>query len=265
MSETTSTPPLIDTHAHLCDDCFDSDREAVLERARRSGVAAVIAVGETLADAHRNLELARHYPMLKPALGLYPAYAEDTASANAIETLIRENRERISSIGEVGLDYQIAREEKERAAQHILLKRSAHLAMELDLPLNVHSRAAGRQTIELLLDTGIKRVQMHAYHGPHKPAKRAVKAGWFFSVPASVVRSNQIQELVSALPLDSLLLESDSPVLSPVAGERNEPATIANAIETIARLKSVTTEEAMVILLENTTRLYGDSLLSPTA
>ena len=251
---------MIDTHAHMCDPSFDEDRDAVLERARKAGVAAIIAVGENLADARKNLELAEKYPILKPAAGLYPTHL-DLEQARQMADFLRDNKSRIVAIGEVGLDYWIVKEDSEKALQREILKTFIALSKELNMPLNIHSRSAGRHTIALLLENDAPRVQMHAFDGKAGAALPAVEAGHFFSIPPSVVRSRQKQKLVKRLPLSCLLIESDSPVLGPDPSERNEPANIRQSIKAIAELKGVAEEEVVAAVSENTERLYG-SLIS---
>jgi TatD DNase family protein len=130
------------------------------------------------------------------------------------------------------------------------------LSLELDLPLNVHSRSAGRHVIDILLARGAKRVQLHAFDGKFGTALAAVEAGYFFSIPPSVARSRQKQKLVRNLPLSCLMVESDSPVLGPEAGERNEPANSRIAIETIAHLKGETVQTVAEEMYNNSCRLY---------
>jgi len=257
---TVSAPKLVDTHAHMCDPSFDEDRDAVLERARKAGVAAIIAVGENLADARKNLELAEKYPILKPAAGLYPTHL-DLEQARQMADFLRDNKSRIVAIGEVGLDYWIVKEDSEKALQREILKTFIALSKELNMPLNIHSRSAGRHAIALLLENDAPRVQMHAFDGKAGAALPAVEAGHFFSIPPSVVRSRQKQKLVKRLPLSCLLIESDSPVLGPDPSERNEPANIRQSIKAIAELKGVAEEEVVAAVSENTERLYG-SLIS---
>ena len=107
---------MLDGHAHICDSVFDDDRDEVLVRAEKAGVSAIIAVGENLSDAHKNLQLANRYPMLKPAAGLYPTIL-DTGQAEEIIALIRKNRPRLAAIGEVGLDYWVVTDDREKAQQ----------------------------------------------------------------------------------------------------------------------------------------------------
>lgn len=248
-------PALVDCHAHLADPAFDADRAEVLERARQAGIARVVAVGETLAEARRILELTRLHPELLAAAGLYPTHL-DPDQAVAVEELIRRERGRLAAIGEVGLDYWKVQDEAGREVQRAIFSRFVRLAVELDLPLNVHSRSCGRQVIDLLLELGARRVQLHAFDGKASSALPAVEAGFHFSIPASVVRSEQKQKLVRRLPLDRLLLETDSPVLSPVPGERNEPANAALALAKIAELKGLPAVEVAEAIAANTARLY---------
>ncbi len=253
------SPLLIDCHAHLCDPVFDADRREVLRRAREAGVHAVVAVGETLEDARRNLELSAEHPELLPAAGLYPTHL-DIEQAERIEQLIRSERDRLVAIGEVGLDYWLVKQPADREIQREILARFVRLSSELELPLNVHSRSAGRQTIELLLERGARRVQMHAFDGKPASALRGVEAGFFFSIPPSIVRSRQKQKLVRRLPLACLLLETDSPVLAPTRGERNEPVNALLALEAIAELKRVSRDEVAESVSDNARRLFADRL-----
>jgi len=247
--------PLTDTHAHLCDPCFDADRGEVLDRAVAAGVAAVVAVGETAADGRRNLDLSASDARIRAAAGLFPTLL-DRDEARAIEELLRQHRDRFVAVGEVGLDFWKVREEESRELQRQLFRRFIDLAQTLDLPLNVHSRSTGRQVIELLLDRRARRVQMHAFDGRAATARPAVEAGYLFSIPPSVARSPQKRKLVRQLPLENLLIETDSPVLGPTPGERNEPANALIALREIAAIKGLCVDEAAAVIAENTRRLY---------
>ncbi len=248
---------LIDTHTHLCDPVFDPDRAEVLERAAQAGVGAIVAVSETVDDARRNLELADQHPILRPAAGLYPTIL-DLAQCAEMERLARDQRARLCAIGEVGLDYWKVKEEDELEIQREIFGRMIALADELDLPLNVHSRSAGRHAVAFLLERDARRVQLHAFDGKPASALPAVEAGYFFSVPPSIVRSRQKQKLVKRLPLECLMLETDSPVLGAEPGTRNEPAEVRTSLRTIAELKDLPIEAVAEATAANTRRLYGD-------
>jgi TatD DNase family protein len=247
---------IIDTHAHLCDPVFDPDRAEVIIRAEAAVVGAVITVAETLGDARKNLELAANFPQIKAAAGLYPAHLDPDA-AEAMIAWIRQHRQKLVAIGEVGLDFWLAKEEAERDIQKEIFGRFIDLSLELDLPLNIHSRSAGRHVVAMLLDRGARKVQLHAFDGKASTASPAVEAGYFLSVPPSIVHSRQKQKLVKQLPLSCLLSETDSPVLGPRPGERNEPANAAVVIEAVAQLKNIDPQEVLETLYQNTCRLYG--------
>jgi TatD DNase family protein len=247
---------IVDVHAHLCDDVFDDDLEAVLARASVAGVGSVIAVGEDLADARKNMSLAAAYPMMKAAAGLYPTCL-DRERAQEMAGFIRDHRYDLVAIGEVGLDYWAVKDAADRSKQRDIFSMFISLSNELGLPLNIHSRSAGRHAVGMLLERGACQVHLHAFDGKFGAAIPAVEAGYCFSIPPSVVRSRQKQKLVKQLPLSCLLVESDSPVLGPVPGERNEPANVSVVIDAISRIKGLDPREVTAAVAENTVRLYG--------
>ena len=253
---TILTHNIVDTHAHICDADFDQDRSDVIARAQKAGIDAIIAVGENLDDARKNMGLTKTYPMLKAAAGLYPTIL-DMDQCNEMTAFIREHRTEWIAIGEVGLDYWAVKEDSERTIQREIFNRFIDLSKELELPLNVHSRSAGRHAVNLLLERNARQVQMHAFDGKVGAALPGVEAGFFFSIPPSVVRSRQKQKLVKQLPLSCLLIETDSPVLGPEPDHRNEPANILYAIKAVAQIKDIAEEAVIEAVSHNCERLYG--------
>ena len=248
---------IVDTHAHLCAETFARDLEGVLAKSIAAGVTRIVAVGENMADALRNMELAAIHAQILPAAGLFPTLL-DSEQAAAMYNFIRHHNGQLAAIGEVGLDFWAIQDEAGKQRQREIFAGFIDLARETDLVLNIHSRSAGRHAIDMLLARGAGRVQMHAFDGKVANAMAAVEAGYFFSVPPSIVRSRQKQKLVRNLPLSCLLLESDSPVLGPNPEVRNEPANTVVALEAIAELKRVAFEEVMETVYENSCRLYGN-------
>lgn len=246
---------IVDVHAHLCDPLFNRDRAEVLKKARAASIIAIVSVSENLSDAERNIELAKAHPELRPAAGLYPTHL-DLDQAKAMQSFIRRERSRLVAIGEVGLDYWTAKEESDRELQREIFCGFIDLSLDLDLPLNVHSRSAGRYAVELLLEHGARKVLLHAFDGKAASALPAVEAGYFFSIPPAVIRSRQ--KLVKQLPLSCLLVETDSPVLGPSAAERNEPANAVISIDAIAELKNVSRAEVIEAVFNNALRLFGN-------
>jgi TatD DNase family protein len=251
-------PYLIDVHAHICDPDFDDDRTDVLMRARKAGVAAIVAVGENLADARKNVTLAGAYPMIKPAAGLYPAIL-DSDQADDMLDFIRLNRARLAAIGEVGLDYWLVKEDTQRERQRTILTRFIELSKSLNLPLNVHSRSAGHYAIALLLENNATRVQMHAFDGKASAALNGGRGGiLFFNSPLGHPLPPETKTGQTTALYACLLVETDSPVLGPVAQTRNEPANLSVSIEAIAQIKDIPEEAVIEAVAENTQRLYGD-------
>jgi len=248
---------IVDTHAHLCAETFSRDLEEVLAASIAAGVGRIVAVGENMADALRNMELAANHAQIMPAAGLFPTVL-DSEQAGAMYEFIRHHSGQLAAIGEVGLDFWAIQDETGKEHQRDIFAGFIDLALETGLVLNVHSRSAGRHAIDMLLAKGARKVQMHAFDGKAASAMAAVEAGFFFSIPPSIVRSRQKQKLVRNLPLSCLLLESDSPVLGPNPDVRNEPANTVVALEAIAELKRLSIEEVMETVYDNFRRLYGN-------
>ena len=246
---------LVDAHAHMSDAAFAADLAAVLEAAANAGVEAIVTVSENLEDARKVLDLAEKFPLLKPCAGLYPDIL-DLERADAMAAFIRAHAERLVGIGEVGLDHWVVKDEQGWEIQEQVLARFVSLGAELDLPLNVHSRAAGRHTVRFLRERGARTVLLHAFDGRPSAALEGIEAGYYFSVPPSVVRSRQKQKLLPHLPLERLLLETDSPVLGPDPGSRNEPRNVVVSCQAIAAAKGVSAEEVARVTTENARRLF---------
>jgi len=257
---------MIDCHAHLAGEDFDADRDAVRCRAAAAGVSAVLVVGEDAQDNVRVLRVITQAPpegaRMLPCLGFHPdRFADDRPLPTRAETdaamgQIRAHAGEIAAIGEVGLDYWYVKDPERRRAQGALLEEMAALSIELGHALNVHSRSAGHYTVDLLLGCGAQRVLMHAFDGKAAHAARAAEAGYLFSVPPSVVRSEQKQKLVRRLPLEALCLESDSPVLGPDRGARNEPSNLVFARDFIALTHGVSAERVEEVTSSNARRLF---------
>ena len=239
----------IDVHCHLEDPAFDSNRAEVLARAREAGIGAILTSGLGLEAALKTLQIADGR-FVYPTIGVAP---QELAGHEEVYQLILRERNRIVGIGEVGLDYYYGRRE-DRATQIEVFTGFVRLAQELSLPLIVHSRSAGRYALDVLFREKPELVIMHAFDGRPSYALKAVKKGFFFSVPPSVVRSQQKQKLVKALSLESLLLESDAPVLGPDPQRVNEPKNIFVSARAIAEIKRLPEEE----VIDCTSRLSRD-------
>jgi TatD DNase family protein len=199
--------------------------------------------------------IAASYPGVYAAIGLDPALYSLCEEALF---QIRKNATSLVAIGETGLDYYYARDHNERNHQELAFCSMVTLANELGLPVQVHSRSAGKRALEILTDLCPKHVHMHAFDGKAELARKASKEyGYYFSIPTSVVRSPQKRKLTKAVNIERLLLETDSPVLGPDRGMRNEPANVWVALREVAAILGRKEEEVRSIVLENTLRLYS--------
>jgi len=243
---------VIDVHCHLTAREFAGKVDQVVREASEAGVKAIITSGLGYLDCLKALEISSRYEMVYPALGV-PPY--DLSDYERVMELIEKERGRIVAIGEVGLDFWKGRRE-DWELQRRVFEGFIDLAKSLDLPIVVHSRSAGKYALEILFSKRIERVVMHAFDGKAVYAAKAAERGFMFSIPPSVARSSQKQKLVKRLPLDSLLLESDAPVLSPIPGKPNHPKNIRVSAEWISRLKNLPLEKVVERTTENALRIF---------
>ncbi|KAM4042325.1 putative deoxyribonuclease tatdn3-B isoform 2-T2 [Anomaloglossus baeobatrachus] len=257
---------VVDCHCHLSAAEFSHDIDHVLDEAKANGVRALVAVAEHSAEFEKVMSLSRRYPQLVfPCLGVHPVQAANPKQQrsatlqdlNDALPLIEQYKDDLVAIGEVGLDFtpRIANIDDQKEEQRQVFIRQIQLAKRLGLPLNVHSRSAGRPTINLLKEQGAEHVLLHAFDGKPSVAMEGVKAGYFFSIPPSIIRSEQ-QKLVKQLPLENICLETDSPALGPEKQIRNEPKNITYAAEYIAKVKGISLEEVITITTKNALRLF---------
>jgi TatD DNase family protein len=253
VNELIETPIIIDTHCHLENEAFNEDLDAVVLAARKLGIGIISSAIESH-HWDKNCEIARTYDNVFASIGLDPVkYIDCDLAIKWIQT----NKESIISIGEIGLDHFYIRDHHERELQESCFRRLIILAHEIGLPLQVHSRSAGKKALEVLESCNASDVHLHAFDGKASLARWASRdLGYYFSIPTSVVRSSQKQKLVKAIHIERLLLETDSPVLGPEKQSRNVPSNLPIALKEIASILKRSEEEIREVTLENTLRLY---------
>ncbi|XP_020787391.1 tatD DNase domain containing 3-like isoform X2 [Boleophthalmus pectinirostris] len=256
----------IDCHCHISSGDFDKDLDDVIDRSKKAGLLAILAVSEHFGEFEKIIELSKRFPgFIFPCLGVHPVQEvspEQQRGANpqdldAALPIIEKYKDQLVAIGEVGLDFTprfVSRDEDKEKQRQVLIKQ-VEIAKQLDLPINVHSRSAGRPTIHLLKELGVERALLHAFDGKPSVAMEGVKAGYFFSIPPSIIRSEQ-QKLVKQLPLENICLETDSPALGPEKQVRNEPQNIRVSAEYVAKVKGVSLERVMEATTQNALRLF---------
>jgi TatD DNase family protein len=261
---------LFDVHAHLTHPDLLSDIEGVITRAQAAGVTSIVSNGLNPTDNQAVLELSRRFPIVKPALGLYPVDAVLAEMNAAGETYpgqrqvwptgdaiawLREHVEQAFAVGEIGLDgYWV--KEPFWPAQDEAFCTLVRLAMDVDKPIIIHTRKRERRTLELLDELGAKRVNWHCFTGRLSLAREITRRGHYVSIPANVRRSESFTRMLEALPRERLLLETDSPYLGPEKDAPSEPAHVKGTAAFAAELWKTTEEAAADQLAKNFEALF---------
>ncbi|MDE7222572.1 MAG: TatD family hydrolase [Acetatifactor sp.] len=251
---------IIDTHAHYDDKAFDEDRQEVLADLAAHGVCRVINSGSDLGACRRTIELMEQYPFVYGTLGIHPCDTMQLTEED-LDWLLRQSRlEKCVAIGEIGLDYYW--DEPEREQQRRWFVRQLRLAREAGLPVVIHSREAAKDTIELMQAEHAQEMGgvIHCYSYSRESARTFLDMGFYFGIGGVVTFKNgrKLKEVVEYLPMDRILLETDSPYLSPVPnrGKRNDSRNLPYVVTQIAQIKGITEEEVERVTTENALRLY---------
>ena len=250
---------LFDTHAHMDDQAFEEDREALLSDLPQKGICLLMNPGCSADSSENTVRLAARYDYIYAALGSHPDVADEVNDAvlARYRTLCLENP-KVKAIGEIGLDYLY--EDIPRDIQLRAFRAQMALAKELDLPVIVHEREAhedGMQVVEEFPEvTGV----FHCYSGSAEMAKQLVKKGWYIGFTGVLTFKNarKALEVAASIPLDRIVLETDCPYMSPepFRGKRNDPGKLYRMAEKLAELRGLTVEQIHAITTENGKRLY---------
>jgi TatD DNase family protein len=258
---------LFDTHAHLQDRAFDSDRTAVLARARRAGIEQIVVIGESERSSRDAVELVATGEGLWAAVGVHPHNAKSAGAGFDRRLQVLASHPKVAAIGEIGLDFHYDR--SPRDVQVSVFQRQLVVAVACDLPVVIHSRSALDETFRVLERWSAERRAagtvlpfgvMHCFGYDVAAARSFLKLGFFVSIPGTVTfpRADAIREVARALPEDALVIETDAPVLAPQQhrGKRNEPAYLRETAEAVAALRGVSVERLGEITRQNARRLY---------
>jgi len=276
---------IIDSHAHLDMKEFDSDRDAVIKRAIETGVEKIVSVGVDLESSHRAVELSQNYPNVYAAVGIQPEEIDqyfgggsDSTNFNPqkIRTDVRLELEKLTlnkkvvAIGECGLDYKYIREKSPsakasgdlREKQKDIFRRQLGTAVLLDLPIIIHNREADEDVISEILrykDTKKLRGVFHCFTGTLEFAHRIIDLGFMISFTGIITypKNGELRKVVKEIPLDKIMVETDSPFLAPDRKFPNEPARISFIAEFIANIIKVSKNDLAKITTGNAKKLFN--------
>lgn len=260
---------IFDTHAHYDDAAFDSDREEILKGLTSCGVQRVVNVGAGRRSTENSLALAEQYDFIYAAAGVHPSETAECESGSATLGWLRAalTHPKAVAVGEIGLDYHW--EEPDREIQKKWFTAQLALARELDKPVIIHSRDAAKDTLDLIREAGGADLSMviHCFSYGLEIAREYLNLGHYLGIGGVLTFSNarKLKEVVSYLPLDRLLLETDCPYLAPVPhrGKRNWSGYLPQVVRAVAEIKQISPETVEAAAWENAFRFYR--LLQPEA
>src|SRR5574340_826927 len=271
---------LSDTHCHLYMDRFDSDRSDVIARAGAAGVERLLVPGLDLNTSQRAIDLAAQYQCIYCAVGFHPTESDALGAADIQRLRELASAHKVVAIGEVGLDYYWIAEKDRRQRQRAALQEQLLLAQEAGLPVVLHLREqddsesgdAARDLLAILkvwtteLSSSASSLRgragvLHSFSGPPDTALEAIDLGFYIGItgPVTYTNAQNRRAVVKSLPLQRILLETDSPFLAPQQhrGKRNEPAYVAHIADRIADIQSRTPIEVAQATWSNAARLFG--------
>ncbi len=251
---------LIDSHCHLEMPDFKSDLDEVIQRAQNAGVGYFFTIGTEENDWKRAIEIAETHTSVYAVLGIHPHNAKEVndRTYGILKELCRHRK--VKAIGELGLDF--FRNLSPRDVQLKRFEEQISLAKQMELPIVVHDREAHRETLEVLKSEGAEKCGgiIHCFSGDDEMARRCIDMGFYISLPGSLTYKNadRFREIVRRLPLESLLVETDAPFLTPVPfrGKRNEPGFVRYTAEKLAEIKKVSFEKIAEVTTANALRVY---------
>ena len=251
---------LLDSHAHYNDEKFDDDRDTIIKEAYNSGITTIINAGYSLESSKKAIEIANQYEFMYATVGVSPNDIEDLKEnyIEDIEELAKSHK--VVAIGEIGLDYYWNKENKEK--QKEIFMEQIKLANKLELPIVIHTREAVMDTIDILKKIECKkRGVFHCCPLNRELVKEALKLGFYisFAGPVTFKNSKNAEEIVNLVPIEKILIETDSPYLSPepVRGTRNDSRNVKYIAQKIADIKGLTIEEVAKQMHKNIEKIFN--------
>ncbi len=250
---------LFDTHAHYDSRQFDADRDQVLSALPGQGVGLVVNPGCDLDSSRRAIGIAERYPFVYAAVGVHPEDCAGWQDTDVDELRSLAAHPKVVAVGEIGLDYYW-KENPPREFQQRVFRAQLALARELDLPVIVHDREAHGDCLSIIREFPQVRGVFHCFSGSAEMAKELVGLGWMISFTGALTYKNarKAVEAAQAVPLDRIMIETDSPYMAPVPcrGERCHSGLVRHTCQRLAELRGISPEECARITFENGTEFY---------
>nr|WP_312579997.1 TatD family hydrolase [Sedimentibacter sp.] len=251
----------IDSHAHLDDDRFEEDREELVKSLNKNGIELVLNPGADLQTSKNAVDLSEKYNCIYAAVGCHPHDSKEMTDGtiNIFKDLAK--RKKVIAIGEIGLDYYY--DNTDRVTQRKWFREQIKLAKELDMPYIVHDRDAHEDVFNIMKEehySGARGI-LHCFSSSVEMAKEFIKLGFMISIggPVTFKKSKTPKQVALEIPLEHILIETDSPYLTPepFRGKRNEPSYVKYVAEEIARIKNISVEQVAYETNKNFKKLFN--------
>ncbi|MDE5696333.1 MAG: TatD family hydrolase [Lachnospiraceae bacterium] len=251
---------IFETHAHYDDEAFDDDRDALLSSMQKNGIGVIVNVGASLKSTAAGIRLAESYPFVYAAAGVHPSETAELNEENF--AWLREQclHKKVAAVGEIGLDYYW--DEPSHEIQKLWFARQLELAREVQKPIIIHSRDAAKDTYDIMAAHNAGEIGgvVHCFSYSAEMAQEYIKMGFYIGIGGVVTFKNgkKLKEVVEAIPIKRILLETDSPYLSPEPnrGKRNSSLNIPHIAQQIAEIKGMSYDEVIAVTEENARQMY---------
>lgn len=249
---------LIDTHCHLVDEGYDIDK--VIEDAIDNGVEYLIVGGSEREDNRLNMELLDKYENLYASVGFHPSMALDVTEQDYLFLEEYVKKDKVVAIGEIGLDYHYGKEDME--AQKKMFRRQLDLAKKYNLPVVIHTRDAFLDTYNILKEYDLKGV-IHCFSGSLEVAKQYIDLGYLLGIGGVITfKNSKLKDVIKEIGVDRIVFETDSPYLSPVRGDKNEPKNVKLVCEYVSNLLDLTCDDVSFITSNNANEMFNLNIKS---
>ena len=247
-----------ESHAHYDDERFDEDRDTLLASFPAEGIETVVNASSDIKSSKASIALSEKYPFFYAAVGVHPHEVENITEADIDELRELSKHPKVVAIGEIGLDYYY--DLSPRDLQRHWFKRQLELAEELKMPVIIHSRDAAQECFDIIKNSNVQNGVIHCYSGSAEMAEEYIKMGFYIGVGGSLTFKNNKKgvETVERIPIEKILIETDSPYLAPVPyrGKRNDSRLLKYVVERISQIKNIPENDICNITKNNAQNLF---------